>query len=366
MKWGQNVAFAACLALAASCATEPEAAPGHDWAIALHGGAGYFGEEDYSEVEQAAYRASLQRALDWGKAQIEGGAAALDVVEGVVALLEDDSLFNAGRGAVFTADGSHELDASLMDGRDRRCGAVTGLRGVANPIRVARMVMDSTEHVFLSGAGATAFARERGFPEVPDSYFDTEKARIRYEKARADDKRGTVGCVVRDLHGNVAAATSTGGMTMKRWGRIGDSPVVGAGTWADNRTCAVSATGWGEYFIRSSVAHDIHSRMAYANESVLDAAHRTIHEEMGNLGGDGGVIAVDCDGRIAFAFNSKGMFRAFAHSDGASGVYMFGEEGEATKRVTEPVGCWSLLPRRGCGAGRVPGERGRLQDRCAG
>lgn len=329
-----NRNFIAACALAlfgTACGVKsPEKEEVREWSIALHGGAGYFGEEDYTPEEQAAYRASLQRALDWGKAALASGAPALDVVEGVVARLEDDSLFNAGRGAVFTAEGTHELDASIMDGRDRRCGAVTGLRGVANPIRVARLVMDSTEHVFLSGAGATAFARSKGIPEVPDAYFDTEKARQRYEKARADDKHGTVGCVALDRNGHVAAATSTGGMTLKRWGRIGDSPVVGAGTWADDRSCAISATGWGEFFIRSAVAHDIHARVMYANEKLVDAADATMGE-VGKLGGDGGVIGVDRAGKVVFAFNSGGMFRAFAHSGGNSGVFMFGEEGGGKK-----------------------------------
>jgi len=329
----KRIFYLACWAtiLGGGCGVKPaEKETVREWSIALHGGAGYFGEEDYTPEEQAAYRASLTRALDWGKAALASGTSALDVVEGVVALLEDDSLFNAGRGAVFTAEGSHELDASIMDGRDRRCGAVTGLKGVANPIRVARAVMDSTEHVFLSGPGAAAFARSMGVQEVPDAYFDTEKARQRYEKARAADKHGTVGCVALDQTGHVAAATSTGGMTLKRWGRIGDSPVVGAGTWADDRTCALSATGWGEFFIRSAVAHDVHARMRYGNEKLVDAADATL-KDVGELGGDGGVIAIDRSGKVVFAFNSGGMFRAFAHSEGASGVYMFGEEGGGKK-----------------------------------
>ncbi len=310
--------------------------PGAEWALAIHGGAGHFGEEDLNPEQQKAYDSSLSRALEIGEAMLERGSPALDVVESVVRMLEDDSLFNAGRGAVFTSEGTHELDASIADGATRNCGAVTGLQGYRHPISVARLVMDSSEHVFFSGHGAGEFARTQGAEPAVASWFDTSKAYERYLRAATregddpvplEEKRGTVGCVALDADGNLAAATSTGGMTYKRHGRIGDSPVVGAGTWADNRTCAVSATGWGEYFIRTGVAQDIHSRMLHGNQSLQSACESTIFDEMGALGGDGGVVAVSADGQVALVFNSAGMFRASAVKHGQEvnrQVAMFG------------------------------------------
>lgn len=307
-----------------------------DWAIAIHGGAGHFGEEDLSPEMQKAYTASLEAALQLGEHLLQQGSTSVDVVEQVVRILEDDSLFNAGRGAVFTSEGTHELDASIADGATRNCGAVTGLQGYRHPISVARAVMDSSEHVFLSGEGAGEFAAAQAAEHAPSGWFDTQKAYDRYIRAAAreggdpvplEDKRGTVGCVALDNQGNLAAATSTGGMTYKRHGRIGDSPVIGAGTWADNRTCAVSATGWGEYFIRTGVTQDIHGRMLHGGASLHQACEATLFEEMGALGGDGGVVAVDAAGHVAMVFNSTGMFRAFAkNTDGRvkRGVAMFG------------------------------------------
>lgn len=321
-----------------------------NWALAIHGGAGHFGVEDLSEGEQLSYERSLRQALELGRSLLVEGRAAVDVVEAVVRFMEDDSLFNAGRGAVFTAEGVHELDASIADGFSRNCGAVTGIRGFRHPISVARSVMDSSEHVFFSGDGAGVFAETMGHEAADDRWFDTQKAYQRYLKARArvqqtvqspvgshdklapdvlEAKKGTVGCVAMDQSGNLAAATSTGGMTFKEHGRIGDSPIVGAGTWADNRTCAISATGWGEYFIRTGVAHEIHGRMLHGKVELLEACQGAIFDEMGALGGDGGVVGVDAKGNIALVCNSAGMFRAWATPDSA-GIAMFGASESGT------------------------------------
>jgi L-asparaginase / beta-aspartyl-peptidase len=325
-----------------ACQSSPEPIEGQaqistrNWAIAIHGGAGHFGEESLSPELQELYTASLEAALSLGETQLIAGASAVDVVEAVVRLLEDDSLFNAGRGAVFTAEGTHELDASIADGASRNCGAVTGLNGYRHPISVARAIMDSSEHVFFSGHGAGEFAHDQGAESASSDWFDTAKAYDRYVGAAEregdapvplDEKRGTVGCVVLDQNGHLAAATSTGGMTYKRHGRIGDSPIIGAGTWADDRSCAVSATGWGEYFIRTGVAQDIHAQMLYGGKSLEEACRHTIFDEMGALGGDGGVVAVDAQGNIALVFNSTGMFRAYSHPDGRD-VLMFGPYGQ--------------------------------------
>lgn len=312
-----------------------------EWAIAIHGGAGNFGKEHVDENAQAQYSASLNSALERGEQLLQSGASATDVVVEVIKILENDSLFNAGRGAVYTSDGTHELDASIADGQTRNTGAVTGLQGFKHPIDVAKSVMDSSSHVFFSGHGAGEFAKSLGHEEADPSWFHTDKSYNRFKKAAAragdvpqpvDEKKGTVGCVVLDMHGNLAAGTSTGGMTYKKHGRIGDSPVIGAGTWADNRTCAVSATGWGEYFIRTGVAQDIHSRMLYANSSLSEACRGAIFDEMGALGGDGGVVAVSSTGKISLVCNSAGMFRAWSSPDGR-GVAMFTSDGKGTVEI---------------------------------
>ena len=311
-----------------------------DWAIAIHGGAGQFGEEDLSEEQQAAYTASLQEALARGENVLSEGGRSVDAVEVVIRMMEDDSLFNAGRGAVFTAEGIQEFDASIADGRTRNCGAVAGIRGFRHPISVARSVMDSSEHVFFSGHGAHEFATSFAHERASDEWFFTTKAYNRYLRAKRrvasenalEDKKGTVGCVALDRNGNLAAGTSTGGMNYKKNGRIGDSPIIGAGTWADNRTCAVSATGWGEYFIRAGVAQDIHARMLHGSETLSDAARSSVFHEMGDMGGDGGVVSIDASGVIALVCNSAGMFRAWSSPDGR-GIAMFGETLEGTVEV---------------------------------
>lgn len=296
-----------------------------EWSIAIHGGAGHFDSESYSEAEQKAYTESLEKALAVGSELLQGGKDAVSVVEQVIRVMEDDSLFNAGKGAVFTSEGTHELDASIMDGATRNAGAVTGIQSVRNPISAARLVMDSSVHVFLSGEGATEFALNYDLDSVPNSYFDTHKAKQRYERAKQkhNDKMGTVGCVVRDKNGNLAAGTSTGGMTWKKHGRIGDSPVIGAGTYADNRSCAVSCTGHGEYFIRASVAQDIHARMVYKNIPLQQAAEEVVMQELVDLGGTGGIIAVGSKGEVALVFNTSGMFRASQRAGEEPFVAMF-------------------------------------------
>jgi L-asparaginase / beta-aspartyl-peptidase len=288
------------------------------WAIALHGGAGVIGKDMPAETI-AAYKDSLRRALEAGRGALESGASALDVAELVVRQLEDDPRFNAGRGAVFTAEKVHELDASIMDGRQGACGAVTGVTTVRHPITLARRVMEQSRHVFFAGAGAESFADAHALERVDNAWFSTEKRRQQLRRAQVQgprhaDLRGTVGCVVLDQFGHLAAATSTGGMTNKRYGRIGDSPIIGAGTWADDATCAVSCTGSGEEFIRRGAAQAVASAMRYAGWSLERSADHVIHEVLAP--GDGGLIAVSSQGEIAMPYSSKGMFRAAANSNG--------------------------------------------------
>lgn len=285
-------------------------------AIAVHGGAGDIPPAELTPEREAAYRAGLEQALRAGQRILAAGGPSLDAVVAAVQVLEENPLFNAGRGAVIAADGICELDASLMDGRDLRAGAVTGLRHVKSPIGLARLVMDRSPHVMLSGQGAEEFALEQGLEPVANRYFVTE--RRQRELAAALDASagsyreslmGTVGAVALDAAGDLAAATSTGGMTAKRWGRVGDSPLIGAGTYAANDCCAVSATGHGEYFIRATVAHEIASLIRYAGKSVGDAADIVVHEQLRRMGGEGGVIVVGRDGTLALPFNSRGMLR---------------------------------------------------------
>jgi beta-aspartyl-peptidase (threonine type) len=287
------------------------------WSLAIHGGAGTI-PKDIPASERDAYLASLRKALEIGRDVLAGGGTSLDAVEKIVRFLEDDPLFNAGKGAVYTHDGTHELDAAIMDGRDLSCGSVAGLKTVKNPISLARLVKERSPHVFLVGEGAEAFAAEMKVELVPNSSFDTPKRREQWQEALRKEQeakpKGTVGAVALDQHGNLAAATSTGGMTNKRWGRLGDVPVIGAGTYANNKTCAISATGWGEKFIRNTVAHDISALMEYAGLSLQQAADRVIHQKLEK--DDGGVIGVAHDGSIALVFNSEGMYRGAADSGG--------------------------------------------------
>jgi len=292
-------------------------------AIAIHGGAGTLSSAQLTPESDRVYRAGLERAVRAGFEVLDKGGSSLDAVTVAVQALEDDPLFNAGRGAVLSADGTHELDASIMDGRDLAAGAVTGVRTVRNPIVLARLVMERSPHVILAGEGAEEFARGHGLEPVGNSYFTTERRQRELEllldgrkAAGREALMGTVGAVALDSHGNLAAATSTGGMTGKRWGRIGDSPIIGAGTYAANDCCAVSATGHGEFFIRAAVAHEIASLMRYKGLDAAQAADQVVMQQLVRMGGSGGVIAVGRDGRIAMPFNSEGMLRAAMDSRG--------------------------------------------------
>ena len=289
-------------------------------AIAVHGGAGDLPPHELTPDREHAYHAGLERALRAGHEILGAGGSSLDAVVAAVQVLEEDPLFNAGRGAVIAASGICELDASLMDGSDLRAGAVTGVRHVRSPIGLARLVMERSPHVMLSGRGAEEFALEQGLEPVPNRYFVTERRQRELEQALHDpaagSATGTVGAVALDEAGNLAAATSTGGMTAKRWGRVGDSPIIGAGTYAANDSCAVSATGHGEFFIRLAVAHEIASLVRHAGLSVEVAADRVVRQQLVKMGGEGGVIAIGRDGRIAMPYNSRGMLRGAVDAGG--------------------------------------------------
>jgi L-asparaginase/beta-aspartyl-peptidase (threonine type) len=303
-------------------------------ALAIHGGAGTISRAGMTPRAQARIHAGLETALRAGFAVLERGGSSLDAVIAAVVALEDCPLFNAGRGAVFNSAASHELDAAVMDGAALRAGAVAGVRRSRNPVLVARAVMEKTPHVLLAGDGADRFAEEAGLAMVAQDYYST-RARLAAlkrvqrrdrvhsgEASSAADRHGTVGAVALDAKGNLAAATSTGGFTNKMVGRIGDSPVIGAGTYADNETCAVSATGHGEYFIRAVLAHEVAARMRYLEESVTVAAGKAL-ARVRSLGGTGGLVAIDARGRIAMPFNTEGMYRGFARG-GESVVRIFG------------------------------------------
>ena len=318
-----------------STAAHAEDAP--KWSIAIHGGAGTLDPAQMTPERRAEYEAALQKALDAGAAVLADGGSAMDAVKAAIMPMEDSPLFNAGKGAVFTWDGTNELDASIMDGRDRSAGAVAGVKTVKNPILLADKVRTDSEHVFLMGTGAEAFAVEKGFAVTPPDYFATEARRRSLERLKAeklsaldvDHKFGTVGAVALDQSGNLAAGTSTGGMTGKRWGRVGDAPVIGAGTYADNRACAVSATGWGEYFIRVGVAHEICARLRAAG-AVAQQVADDVMADVASLGGDGGVILVTPEGEALFSFNTTGMYRGRATSAGVREVAIFGGEEKAS------------------------------------
>ena len=312
-----------------------ERGPEPNFALVIHGGAGAIKPDSMSEELEGEYRSALTEALTAGHRILEGGGSSLDAVEQVLRLLEDEPLFNAGKGAVFTADGRNELDASIMDGSSSLAGAVAGVTRVRHPISAARAVMERTEHVLLAGPGAEAFAEAQGLEMVEPEFFYTErrwkslervKEREQKEVAARDssapDKYGTVGAVALDLAGRIAAGTSTGGMTNKKHGRIGDAPIIGAGTYA-NRECGVSATGHGEYFIRFAVAFDVCARMRYSGESLAEAADAVIHETLIEAGGSGGVIALDATGTPALVFNSDGMYRGYVLADGEPHVAIF-------------------------------------------
>jgi L-asparaginase / beta-aspartyl-peptidase len=302
------------------------------YAIVIHGGAGVMSKSKMTPERQAEYSGKLKEALDLGEKMLKEGADANDVVVSVIEVMENSPLFNAGKGAVFTSEGKNELDASIMEGRTLNAGAVAGVRDIKNPIKAAREVMDNSVHVMLSGKGASEFARQQGLEMVKNKYFFTQS---RYESLKQlqkserertkKDNMGTVGCAVLDTRGNLCAGTSTGGMTNKKFGRIGDSPIIGAGTYANNKTCAISCTGHGEYYIRLGFARDISALMEYKNLSVDEACREEINK-LTELRGDGGVIAVDAEGNVAMEFNTSGMFRGFAKSNGEKEIAIFKNE----------------------------------------
>ncbi|WP_418637420.1 isoaspartyl peptidase/L-asparaginase family protein [Winogradskyella sp.] len=306
------------------------------FSIAIHGGAGTLVKGMMTPELEAQYKAVLQLALDAGYNVLEAGKTAVEAVEVAVKLLEDSHLFNAGKGSVFTATESHEMDASIMDGKTLNAGAVSLITGIKNPVSLARDVMEKSEHVFLAGDGAMQFAKERDYKLEDASYFydefrhkqwldikDTDSFQLDHAKKK-DSKFGTVGAVACDKDGNIAAATSTGGMTNKKWGRVGDSPMIGAGNYANNKTCAISCTGSGEFFIRGVVAYDVACLMEHKGMSVKDASSEVIHKRILEIGGDGGLIAVDTKGNIAMPFNTEGMYRGQKSSDGVDDVSIYG------------------------------------------
>jgi beta-aspartyl-peptidase (threonine type) len=308
-------------------------------AIAIHGGSGTIDKGEFSAEREQEIRATLEQAVRAGHEVLAAGGSSVDAVTRAVTLLEDSPHFNAGRGAVFNAEGKNELDASIMEGAGLNAGAVAAVHNVRNPVLLARKVMEESAHVMLMGEGAEIFAREHGIVFEDDAYFHTDYRWRQLQKAKASNQPestflsetpdqwfSTVGGVALDSNGNLAAATSTGGMTNKRWGRVGDSPIIGAGTYADNRSCAVSATGHGEYFIRATVARDICARRQYTGAGLQEAAEAVVKHQLVDMGGNGGVIAVDPQGSLALVFNTSGMYRASIDADGKLYVAIFGDE----------------------------------------
>lgn len=321
-----------------------------NYVLVIHGGAGTILKKNMTPEKEKAYQSALQQALEAGYAILSKGGSALDAVEAAVRVMEDCPLFNAGKGAVFTHEGKNELDAAIMNGKNLAAGSVALVTTIKNPISAARAVMEKSEHVMLIGMGAEKFAKEKGLEMVDPSYFftkdrweslqrllreDSTKTELDHDSTEhafevrqpdnRDSKYGTVGAVALDRKGNLAAATSTGGMTNKKFGRVGDAPIIGAGTYADNATCAVSCTGWGEFFIRLSVAKTVSDLMEYKNYPVKTAADVLIMEKVPELGGDGGLIAVDKSGNITMPFNTEGMYRGYIKSDGKSVVKIYKE-----------------------------------------
>jgi beta-aspartyl-peptidase (threonine type) len=325
---------------AAGITTASPAAAG-DVAIVIHGGAGTITKEEMTPEREALYRSKLKEALETGYRILAGGGSSVDAVEATIRVMENSPLFNAGRGAVFTNQGRNEMDASIMDGATLNAGAVASVTRIKNPISAARKVMTESRHVMLVGEGAVAFAREQGLELADSAYFWTQQRWNQLEKAKAEEasksdakqkplrrsgsKYGTVGCVALDRDGNLAAGTSTGGLTNKRWGRVGDSPIIGAGTYADSRTCGVSGTGVGEYFMRGLIAYEVSAHMEYLGMNLNDAATAVLGK-LTDMGGLGGFIALDKDGNVAMPFNTEGMYRAYMKADGVAHVLIYKTE----------------------------------------
>lgn len=303
--------------------------------MVIHGGAGVIRQTEMNGEKEQLYRDKLQEALMAGFNLLKEGGSSLDAVQAAINIMEDSPLFNAGKGAVFAANGKNEMDAAIMDGKTGQAGAVTCVRHVKNPIDLARLVMEKSEHVLLSGEGAEEFAREQGLTLMPEEYFFTEYRWQQLIRARekekqmmdslAQNKSGTVGALALDRNGNLAAGTSTGGRTNKRYGRIGDTPLIGAGTYADNKSCAVSATGHGEYFIRGVVAYDIAAMIEYRGFSLNEAVQEAIHKKLTRAGGSGGVIALDARGNIAMTFNTEGMYRGYIRGNEEAVILLYKE-----------------------------------------
>ena len=312
-----------------------KAAAKAEWAIVIHGGAGKINPDDFTAEKEKACREKLTEALETGGNILKNGGTSLDAVEATIKILEDSPLFNAGKGAVFNADGQNELDAAIMDGKTMKAGAVASVKTIKNPISAARKVMENSPHVLLVKEGAEEFAKGQGLEIVDPSYFFTQerwdalqKAKQRELEQKPDEtkKGGTVGAVALDKSGNLAAGTSTGGMTNKKYGRVGDSPIIGAGTYANNETCGISATGHGEYFITNVVAYDISARMQYLGESLDSAANYVVNSKLKSQNASGGLVAMDKNGNISMPFNSDGMFRGLLKADEKPQVYIFKEE----------------------------------------
>ncbi|WP_159949902.1 isoaspartyl peptidase/L-asparaginase family protein [Polaribacter septentrionalilitoris] len=318
----------------------------NDFAIIIHGGAGTILKKNMTAKKEAAYKAKLEEAIKVGHTILKNGGTSTEAVQKTIQVMEESPLFNAGKGAVFTHEETNELDASFMDGKTLNAGAVAGVTNVKSPIELAIKVMTDSDHVMLSGKGASIFAKEKGLEIVDPSYFytenrfkslqrikDREKTQLDHDDKKAafydadikNSKFGTVGCVALDKNGNIAAGTSTGGMTNKRWGRIGDAPIIGSGTYANNRTCGVSSTGWGEYFIRSQVAYDISAQMEYQQKTLKEATTDVIQNKLTKLGGTGGVVALDKNGNMSFEFNTAGMYRASMDDTGKLIVKIYKE-----------------------------------------
>ncbi|MEO0731750.1 MAG: isoaspartyl peptidase/L-asparaginase [Bacteroidota bacterium] len=320
--------------LVMDASTSSSATESPEYAMVIHGGAGTILKENMTEERAAGITAAMNAALDAGEAILKAGGTAAEAVEKTIWVMEDSPHFNAGKGAVFTNAGINEMDASFMTGHDQNAGAVGGVTTIKHPISAARAVLEKSDHVLLSGKGANDFAIEQGLETVDPNYFRTERRwnslqralegeKVEQEKIQGhriveeiDRKYGTVGCVALDKNGNIAAGTSTGGMTNKRYNRLGDSPIIGAGTYADNATCGVSCTGWGEFFIRYAVAYDVHARMAYGKSSLVEAADAVIHETLVKAGGTGGLVALDAKGNVAMPFNTPGMYRGYLKACG--------------------------------------------------
>ena len=318
-----SILISSCTAPADQSAAKTPDPVAYEYALVLHGGAGNMNFQSVPEPYQDMFKHALDSALQLGLDVLKEGGASIDAVEVVIRCMEANPLFNAGKGAVFTSEGKNELDASIMVGQDLNAGAVAGVTDIKHPISAARAVMEQSEHVMMAGPGASVFAEQVGLEIVDPSYFYTKNRFESYQKAIAKDKHGTVGCVALDKAGNLCAGTSTGGMTNKKYGRIGDSPIIGAGTYANNATCGVSATGHGEYFIRWTVAHQISVLMQYKGYDVERAAKEVVEKTLVEEGGDGGVICLDKFGRAAMVTNTSGMFRAYGNSEGERFVAIF-------------------------------------------